>query len=253
MDMIPLTGLLCGFVLGFLICFTGVGGGVLVIPTIIFFFGLDTSVAIGTASIYVTLTKIMATIEHLRIGNVNMRLFTRLILTAVPGVIFAAVLVNYLLTDASLAEMVQDTLRVIVIVVILLSLLLMLYKPKKTAVAKPSPFALPACGGGIGLVMGSTGIGGGVLIAPALSLVGNETPKKVVGTSIITALVLSALTALIYTGGGQTDHVLALWMAAGSIIAIPLGSRFLRKVSQAFIHRSLIILILLSVVLMIFK
>ena len=57
---------LCGFVMGFLICFTGVGGGVLIIPAIVYFFDLDVSVAIGTASVYATLTKIVAGVEHVR-------------------------------------------------------------------------------------------------------------------------------------------------------------------------------------------
>ena len=94
---------LCGFVMGFLICFTGVGGGVLIIPAIVYFFDLDVSVAIGTASVYATLTKIVAGVEHVRIGNVNFRLFTRLSIAAVPGVVTAAVAVNYLLTDDELA------------------------------------------------------------------------------------------------------------------------------------------------------
>ena len=101
--------------------------------------------------------------------------------------------------------------------------------------------------------MGATGIGGGVLIVPALLLAANETPKRIVGTSILTALALSALTALIYIGGGQTDWTLALWMSAGSLLAVPLGSLLLRRVSQTFVRRSLIALVLLAATLMIFN
>ena len=126
MDFIMPMAFLCGFVMGFLICFTGVGGGVLIIPAIVYFFDLDVSVAIGTASVYATLTKIVAGVEHVRIGNVNFRLFTRLSIAAVPGVVTAAVAVNYLLTDDELGGMIQESLRLAVIAAIFLSLLFML-------------------------------------------------------------------------------------------------------------------------------
>ena len=257
MDFIMPMAFLCGFVMGFLICFTGVGGGVLIIPAIVYFFDLDVSVAIGTASVYATLTKIVAGVEHVRIGNVNFRLFTRLSIAAVPGVVTAAVAVNYLLTDDELGGMIQESLRLAVIAAIFLSLLFMLVQPKdgepKSHADSRPAFVLPVCGVVIGLVMGATGIGGGVLIVPALLLAANETPKRIVGTSILTALALSALTALIYIGGGQTDWTLALWMSAGSLLAVPLGSLLLRRVSQTFVRRSLIALVLLAATLMIFK
>ena len=149
---------LCGFVMGFLICFTGVGGGVLIIPAIVYFFDLDVSVAIGTASVYATLTKIVAGVEHVRIGNVNFRLFTRLSIAAVPGVVTAAVAVNYLLTDDELGGMIQESLRLAVIAAIFLSLLFMLVQPKdgepKSHADSRPAFVLPVCGVVIGLVMG---------------------------------------------------------------------------------------------------
>ena len=247
--------LLLGVGIGGLICFTGVGGGVLVLPVLTFFFGLPVSVAVGTASAYTTITKIMAGVEHIRIGTVNYRLFGRLTAWALPGLLLSALGVNLTLHHLPQeTAAVQEGLRLAVAGAILLSLGLILGSRRPAGGAAGGTDGaggtakLAAAGGGIGLVMGATGIGGGVLIAPALLLAG-EAPKRVVGTSILIALVLSGLTALLYAAGGQMDWHLALWMSAGSLIAIPVASRLLRQASEAVVRRWLLALVTLALVL----
>lgn len=250
--MLPLAdtaaALLGGFVIGWLICFTGVGGGVLVIPTLTFFFGLPVSVAIGTASAYTTITKVMVGAEHIRIKNIHYPLFIKLTTCALPGLLLAAFAVNYSLhryPDAG--DLVQEILRLAVIVAIFSSLLLIIRNKPSSPAAHPP---LGAAGFGIGMVMGATGIGGGVLIAPALLLLGNIAPKPVVGTSILIALTLSALTAVLYFAGGQLNVALAVWMSIGSLLALPLASRVLRRVSEAVVRNSIVVLIALAALLM---
>ena len=240
---------LCGFIIGWLICFTGVGGGVLVIPTLAFFFNLPISLAIGTASAYTTLTKLMAGAEHIRIRNVNYSLFLRLTGWAVPGLLTSAFIINYLLSDYPEYEIqVQQVLRWTVIGAILLSLL-MLWRGRAPAGASRARRLAPF-GIAIGLIMGATGIGGGVLIAPVLLLFGNETPKRVVGTSILIALALSGLTAALYSAGNQLAPTLAIWMSAGSLLALPIASRTLRRVPETVVQKSLFALIFIAILLM---
>lgn len=261
--LLPLAGtasaakaLLLGMGIGGLICFTGVGGGVLVIPALTFFFGLPVSVAVGTASAYTTLTKLLAGAEHIRIGTVNYRLFGKLAAWALPGLLLSALGVNLTLHHLpQAAALVQEGLRLAVVGAILLSLALILGN-RRQGTADDSPPArtantgkLAAAGIGIGVVMGATGIGGGVLIVPALLLAG-ESPKRVVGTSILIALALSGLTALLYTTGGQLNLPVALWMSAGSLLAIPVASRLLRRTSEAVVKKSLLLLVALALLLM---
>ncbi len=59
--------LILGVVIGFSIGLTGIGGGVLVLPSLTLILGLPPSVAAGTASLYAFLTKIQATVEHFRL------------------------------------------------------------------------------------------------------------------------------------------------------------------------------------------
>ena len=240
--------LLCGFVVGFLICFTGVGGGVLVIPAVSFFFDQPPSVAVGTAGVYAALTKIMAGAEHARIGNINYRLFARVTAAAAPGALLAAAAVNATLHLRPESQgQLQDALRGAVIAAILLSLYFAQFRARPASGGK-TPLLLGAFA--VGLVMGLTGVGGGVLIAPLLMVAGGETPKRIVGASILIALALSALSAAVYAGGGQVNYELALWMTIGSLMATPLGSRLLRRVSEEFVRRALVGLILAAAVLM---
>lgn len=243
---------LCGFVIGWLICFTGVGGGVLVVPALTFFFALPPALAIGTASAYAALTKLLAGAEHARIGNINYVLLFKLISWALPGLAASAAAIHYFLAAHPQQEpLVQETLRAAVIAAIVLSLILTLRRPPPAteSTAPPPPAALAAAGIGIGIVMGATGIGGGVLIAPALLILGKDSPKRVVGTSIAAALGLSALTALLYSAGGQADIKLALCMSAGSLAAIPAASRTLRRASENTVKKSIIVLIAVAILL----
>lgn len=248
----------CGFAMGFLICFSGVGGGVLVIPALLFFFNLPVSVAIGTASAYTALTKVFAAAEHWRRGNINFNLFWRFLAGAAPGAVLTAAGINIVLHfHPQYREVVQGGLKVLVIAAIVIAIFFM-FSAKKEKDGKDgndnhhhktSAKSAAASGFGIGTIMGATGIGGGVLIVPAL-LAGGELPKRVIGTSIIIALALSALSALVYAGGGQVRFDLMLWMLAGSVFAVPVGGFVLHRVSEVFVRRALVVVVSAALLMM---
>lgn len=237
--------------MGFLIYFSGVGAGVLLVPIISFFFGLPISVAVGTASAYSTLTKIFAGIEHIRRGNVNFSLFKQLMLSTCLGVLLAAGIVNFILYYyPDIAQPLQSTMEIIIILTIFIALCLTIFKvgKKKQGVKSPVQFSI---GFFIGSIMGVTGVGGGVLLIPALFIMGNTDTKKVIGTSVIIALCLSGLTALIYAGGGQINWQLTIWMSVGSLLGIPIASQLLKRVSNQVVFYCVIALISFSLLLMI--
>lgn len=241
--------LACGFAMGFLIAFSGVGGGVLVIPALSFFFGLPVSAAIGTASAYTALTKVFAAAEHWRRGNIHFALFWRFLAGAAPGAILTAAAINLTLNrHPQYREMVEGSLNVLVIAAIAAAIFFMFFVKSKDN-NKQSPGMITASGFGIGMIMGATGIGGGVLIVPAL-LAGGELPKRVVGTSIIIALALSALSALVYASGGQVRFDLMLWMLAGSVAAAPVGGYALHRVSELFVRRALVVVVSAALIMM---
>src|SRR5665647_2169164 len=64
---LSLTGLLVGFLVGL----TGMGGGALMTPILIFFFGFQPTMAIGTDVTYAAVTKIFGSWKHWRQGSVD--------------------------------------------------------------------------------------------------------------------------------------------------------------------------------------
>jgi uncharacterized membrane protein YfcA len=61
--------ILVGFVVGILIGMTGVGGGVLMLPVLIFGLGYSPIVAVGSDALFQFFTKIPAGLLHLKNGT----------------------------------------------------------------------------------------------------------------------------------------------------------------------------------------
>ncbi|GAC1689681.1 MAG: sulfite exporter TauE/SafE family protein [Gemmatimonadaceae bacterium] len=101
-----------------------------------------------------------------------------------------------------------------------------------------------AIGVGAGVFAGLFGIGGGVVIVPALMLLGRMSPQLATGTSL-GALVLpvGALGAWTYYRAGHLDVRAALWIAlglfagilAGALVAQGMSGPTLRRLFAAFL------------------
>ena len=78
---------LAGIVIGILSSGSGLGGGFLVVPLLIFL-GREAKLAVGTAFVFILMTAISSILTHYRLGNIDLR--TGLIL-ALGGVIGAQI------------------------------------------------------------------------------------------------------------------------------------------------------------------
>ena len=76
--------ILCGFGVGFLVGLTGVGGGSLMTPALIFLFAVHPSTAVGTDLLYASGTKLAGTAIHNLHRNVDWPLVRRLFSTGKP-------------------------------------------------------------------------------------------------------------------------------------------------------------------------
>src|ERR1700720_2575131 len=77
--------ILVGFVVGVLIGLTGVGGGVLLLPILIFGLRVPAIMAVGSDALFNFFTKIPASIVHLRKGTVRRKVVLALAVGSVPG------------------------------------------------------------------------------------------------------------------------------------------------------------------------
>src|SRR3954453_20531518 len=77
--------ILVGFVVGVLIGMSGVGGGVLLLPVLIFGLKVPAIMAVGSDALFNFFTKIPASLMHLKKGTVRRKVVLALALGSVPG------------------------------------------------------------------------------------------------------------------------------------------------------------------------
>ena len=209
---------------------TGVGAGVIVVPGLIALFGLPPSLAIGTASVFSVLTKIMAGLSHARAGNVSKALFFSFGKIALPATILTALAVNALLAWLPAQRSgIELTLKLVVVVAAACAMALMFLEGLNRAMRSAGPHGLPLLSGAL---IGATGVGGGVLIVPALMASSQESVKRIIGTSVVLGLLLSIATGAVYGASGAIAWRTALLMTGGALVAMPLAGRLFKRASE---------------------
>jgi len=89
---------LAGLFTGLLVGMTGMGGGSLMTPILVFLFGIPPSTAIGTDIAHGAAFKTVGAVQHRRMGNVRARLAGWMLVGSVPASL-AGVWLNVQLTE----------------------------------------------------------------------------------------------------------------------------------------------------------
>jgi uncharacterized membrane protein YfcA len=98
--------------------------------------------------------------------------------------------------------------------------------------------ALVALGGVTGLLSGLIGIGGGVILIPALVYIFKFTQHQAQGTTLaMMVLPIGIFAAYSYYKAGNVDVKVALLMAAGFIIGGYFGGRWVNLVPELLLTR----------------
>ena len=243
-----------GVVVSTLINLTGVGGGVLVIPLLSIIFSLPPVMVIGTASLYVTLSKLFSSISHIRSGTVDWKSSIWFLFGAAPAVLVTTLgIVHLLKTSPEYNAIVQEGVYYATVSFMVLACGFMLRSAKVSRAAKEPKIALVLAGVAIGVVMGSTGVGGGVLIIPALALLTNLSMKQIISGSLIIALIVSGLTGLVYSEGGQIHAQVLTGLLVGSTVGVYVSSGFRSKIPDHVLRMGIIGLIIISAIIMLVR
>lgn len=78
---------------------------------------------------------------------------------------------------------------------------------------------LALCGGGVGLIVGLTGMGGGAVMTPLLVLGFGIDPLAAVSSDLVVSLVMKPLGGRVHLRHGTVRRDLVAWLCAGSIPA----------------------------------
>lgn len=178
-----LSFMLLGAFVGVMAGLLGIGGGLIVVPALLFLLpmaGIDSSISMQIA-LATSLASIIATsgssaLSHFKLGNVDMFVVKWLM----PGVIIGGFF------GANVAEWIpsQYLPRVFGVIVLLLAIQMLLSIRGKTTKVMPGTVVTMVYGTGIGVVSSLAGIGGGSLSVPFLNRHGIEM-RKAVGSSSV--------------------------------------------------------------------
>lgn len=101
-----------------------------------------------------------------------------------------------------------------------------------------TPLLFVAIGLAAGLLAGIFGIGGGILIVPALILLAKFSPQLATGTSLgVLLMPVGILGALTYYKEGNMRFSASLWIAAGLFVGAYFGAKVAHQMSPLLLRR----------------
>lgn len=253
---------LSGFLVGLVVGVTGVGGGSLMTPLLVLLFGVSPATAVGTDLLYASLTKALGGWVHARLGTVDWKVFGLLSTGSLPAAVMTIALLKYLaLDETTLNSLVTNALSV----ALLATGVVLLFKERIRELGRRQdgtmyelhhrylPAATVITGALVGVLVAVSSIGAGVLGTVALLFLYPRMPAvKVVGTDIVHAVPLTALSGMGHMALGTVDLVLLGGLLLGSLPGIYLGSHLSTKVPEKVLRPLLATLLLVIGLKMVF-
>ncbi|MHB8947601.1 MAG: sulfite exporter TauE/SafE family protein [Rhodoferax sp.] len=244
-----------GFLVGMVVGLTGVGGGSLMTPILIFFFGIKPYIAIGTDLLFAAFTKMGGTIKLARARQVEWRVVLHLSAGSIPAALITLWALNRV--GAASAE-IQHLMTTALGVALLLTAAATLYKAArgKTAptsvargqealAARPLHWSLPLLFGAvIGVLVTLTSVGAGAIGVTALMLLYPLLPlPRIVAADIAYAVPLTLVAGLGHASLGSVDWPLLAKLLIGSIPGIWVGSHLMTRTPERVIRSLLSVLL----------
>jgi len=97
-----------------------------------------------------------------------------------------------------------------------------------------------------GILSGVFGVGGGVVIVPALILIAGMAPIAATGTSLAALLLpVGILGVWEYHRKGNLDISAALWIALGLVVGVWIGARLAQELSPVQLKRAFSVFLVL--------
>jgi uncharacterized membrane protein YfcA len=249
--------LAAGFFVGLVVGLTGMGGGALMTPALIFL-GVGDAATVVTADLTAAAVyKTGGAIVHKREGSPHMRLALWLVAGSVPMALLGPHLVSWF-TDP---EDLDKTLKLCIGFALLLAaatyalrLYLNLVRRARgdgSHTGDPDPRVRPVptmlVGALGGLLVGITSVGSGsVIMIALLMLYPGLAAVRLVGTDLVQAVPLVLAAAISNIALHGLDWSILVPLVAGSVPGTLLGSKIAPRVRQSIIRRGIVIVLTMS-------
>ena len=251
----------------------GVGGGFLMTPLLIFL-GIPPVVAVGTEAPHILASSVSGVIAHWREKNVDFKMGFFLLI----GGVFGSTIGVNLFKILSIFGQIDIVIQMLFVIFLGFIGFTMAFESAKTTIKKYRttssirtklhqhswihglPFklrfhrsklyisAIPpiVIGFFVGLLSAMMGVGGGIIMIPAMVYILGMSTNVVVGTSLFQIIFVTANSTFFQAYLNQTvDIVLASLMIFGGVIGAQIGARLGTKLKAEYLRGILAILILL--------
>jgi uncharacterized membrane protein YfcA len=241
-----------GFCVSLLVGMTGVGGGSLMTPLLILFFGIHPATAVGTDLLYAAATKSAGTLVHGLNRSIDWRIVARLAAGSIPMTALTLLALAHFgiyshATHGLITAMLSTALAATAAVLTFRKKILAFYAVRIGELAPRRTSILTVLVGAVlGLMVSISAVGAGALGATAVILLYPYLPTaRVVGSDIAHAVPLTLVAGIGHWLLGSIDWHLLGALLAGSLPGIVIGSYFSVRVPDAILRFTLATTLLL--------
>ena len=239
--------MLAGLGVGWLASMLGIGGGVLIVPTLTLLLHFPIKHAIAVSLIGVSATSLMAASNYLKAGLVDVELGITLESSTILGALTGGMLSGYL----------KSSVLYVLFALLVIYTAYVMWVGKKVKKVEGRKYTHMTAGIGssyvAGLASALLGIGGGVLKVPIMNLIMNVPVRTAVATSSF-MIGMTAVTGVFpYIERGEADFLVAGALVIGTLMGAYIGSKVMRKIPSLILKRTFAVLLFLVGVRMFIK
>lgn len=244
--------IVAGLVVGFIVGLTGVGGGSLMTP-ILLWFGISPTTAVGTDLLYAAFTKMGGIFVHNKKKNINWSITGWLSLGSIPAAMLTLWILHNIKSDISV---INSLIKYSLGWALLFTSIVILFKKKLLVLSqkhagdkfhsesKTQNGLTVAIGVLLGVTVTLTSIGAGALGTVTLFFLYPLLPTpRLVGTEIAHAVPLTLVAGIGHASMGNLDFTLLGQLLTGSLPGIYIGSMLSGKIPDFYLRNAIAIML----------
>lgn len=247
-----------GLVVGFLIGLTGMGGGAMMTPILLWTGWAAPAVAVGTDLVWNAITKTLGAAVHYRQKNVNLSLVGKLATGSIPGALIGVYLLGALKKSQGVAYVDHLIVHLLgaTLITVGLSIVLREYIHRRRSQEKTgrkitdealASWQVSVIGFIVGLLVAFTSVGSGSLIITSLLLLfPGERLKGLIGSDVFHGMLLVGVAAIGHWHFGDVNIRLVSGLLVGSLPGVWLGSLFTGRIPERALRSALAMLLFLT-------
>lgn len=248
--------------IGIVVGLTGMGGGALMTPVLVLFFGIPPLTAVSSDLVASAVMKPVGSVVHLRRGTVHLGLVKWLCLGSIPGAFSGVIIAKSFGPGEEVQEVIRLALGFALLVaaaglIVRAYIRLLEHARRRDGRADPLPQGRPSVnlrplptvvlGALGGVVVGLTSVGSGSLIIVALmALYPTLKASQLVGTDLVQAVPLVTSAALGHILFGDFKLGLTTSMLVGAIPGVWVGAHLSARAPGGLVRRALAFVLLAS-------